>query len=253
MFRPHVLVLALAALAVPGWAGAQDQPAQAQSAQTFKRQITKTVTGNYLLYIPADYKRDKHHPTPLLMFLHGSGERGDDLEMVKRHGPPKLIAAGHAFPFIVVSPQCPSDSRGWDTDMLMGLLDEVSHNYTVDPDRIYLTGLSMGGFGTWQLAIDHPDKFAAIAPICGAADSRNAAKIKDLPIWVFHGAKDETVSIEPDKAMVAALKALGSTVKFTVYPDLGHDSWTVTYDNPDLYTWLLQQKRGHPAAGETGR
>jgi predicted peptidase len=115
--------------------------------------------------------------------------------------------------------------------------------YRIDKDRVYLTGLSMGGYGTWALAAAHPEKFAAIAPICGGGNPAEAAKLARLPIWVFHGAKDPTVPIERSKEMVEAIKAAGGDAKFTIYPEAGHDSWTETYNNPELYQWLLAQKR----------
>jgi predicted peptidase len=124
------------------------------------------------------------------------------------------------------------------------LLDDIIRTYRVDRDRVYLTGLSMGGFGTWDLAAAHPEKFAAIAPICGGGNPQNAKKLARLPIWVFHGAKDPTVPIERSREMVEALKAAGANVKFTVYPEAQHDSWTETYNNPEFYQWLLEQKRG---------
>ncbi|HEX5444020.1 MAG TPA: prolyl oligopeptidase family serine peptidase, partial [Pirellulales bacterium] len=182
---------------------------------------------------------------PLILFLHGSGESGDDLNKVKIHGPPKIVETKHDFPFIVVSPQ--SSRRGWNVDALKGLLDEVLADYRVDRNRVYLTGLSMGGFGTWSLAAAYPDTFAAIAPICGGGNPSEAKRLKDLPIWVFHGAKDPAVPLQRSQDMVDALKAAGAdekNLKFTVYPDAGHDSWTETYNNPELYKWLLSHQRG---------
>ena len=219
-------------------------PASTQKPLEFSKQITKTISSKYLLYAPTDYGKDSAKKWPLILFLHGSGESGDDLEKVKTHGPPKLIAHGKEFPFIVVSPQCPSPRVGWDTEVLNGLLDDVIAHYSVDQDRVYLTGLSMGGYGTWALASDAPQRFAAIAPICGGGTPRRMARrLNKMPIWVFHGGKDPTVPIKEAQDMVDALKAQGSDVKFTVYPEAGHDSWTATYDNPDLYTWFLEHKR----------
>ena len=179
---------------------------------------------------------------PLILFLHGSGERGNDnLPLVAKHGPPKIVKKNADFPFVVVSPQCPSGER-WDSKVLLALLDDVIAKHDVDPQRIYLTGLSMGGYGSWMLAAAAPERFAAIVPICGGGDPKDAGKIKSLPIWVFHGAKDTAVSLKKSEEMVAALKEAGSDVKFTVYPNAKHDSWTATYNNPKLYEWLLKQK-----------
>jgi predicted peptidase len=217
---------------------AAEEPGK-QKAAVFEREITIKVTMKYLLYLPADY--DKKESWPLMLFLHGAGERGDNLDAVKIHGPPKLIAAGKQFPFIVVSPQCPKD-KWWDLKDLKALLDEIEKKYKVDKNRIYLTGLSMGGFGTWAWAAEEPRRFAAIVPICGGGDPEKAALYAHLPIWVFHGGKDPVVKIEQSEKMVEALKKSGSNVKFTVYPDAGHDSWTEAYNDPKLYEWLLDQK-----------
>jgi predicted peptidase len=194
----------------------------------------------YLLYLPKDY--DAKESVPLMLFLHGVGERGDDLDALKKAGPPKLIAEGQAFPCIVVSPQCPKD-RSWETFELSALLDEIVEKYKVDQDRIYVTGLSMGGFGTWALAATSPNRFAAIVPICGGGDPQSAKRIVHIPTWVFHGAKDRVVPPERSEQMVEALKRNGGNVKFTVYPEAAHDSWTASYASPELYEWLFQQKR----------
>lgn len=198
------------------------------------------VSLDYLLYLPEDY--DKKDSWPLMLFLHGAGERGDDLELVKKHGPPKLIAAGRQFPFIVVSPQC-KPNRWWEPLELSTLLDEVTEKYKVDEDRIYVTGLSMGGFGTWRLAAYTPKRFAAIVPICGGGETYWTRRFPHLPIWVFHGAKDSGVPLERSQAMVEALEKRAGNVQLTIYPEAGHDAWTETYNNPKLYEWLLEQKR----------
>ena len=163
------------------------------------------------------------------------------LNVVKKHGPPKLIDAGKDFPFIVVSPQCPKD-HWWEPLEVKTLLDEIVEKYKVDQDRIYVTGMSMGGFGTWYLAALQPDRLAAIVPICGGGDAIWAKRIAHIPAWVFHGAKDQAVPLERSKQMVEAMKKNGGNPKFTIYPEAGHDSWTEAYANPQLYEWLLQQK-----------
>jgi predicted peptidase len=208
--------------------------------QTQKLERTIKVTMDYLLYLPKAY--DEKDSWPLLLFLHGAGERGDDLEKVKVHGPPKLIAAGKEFDFIVISPQCQSD-HWWRSEELTALLDDVVEKYKVDQDRIYLTGLSMGGFGTWSLAGFSPNRFAALVPICGGGDSSVARRLAHIPVWVFHGAKDPVVPLSASETMVEALKKADGNVKFTVYPEAGHDSWTDAYNDPNLYQWLLEQKR----------
>ena len=212
-----------------------------QLEKLFEKEIVVTAKYHYLLSLPAGYE-DSDRRWPLMLFLHGSGESGESLAKVKANGPPKLIAGNErAFPCIVVSPQSPG--RGWNTDYLDALLDDICATYRVDPERVYLTGLSMGGYGTWMLAAAHPDRFAAIVPICGGGNPADADKLKGLPIWAFHGADDKTVKLENSEKMVDALKAVGSDVTFTVYPGVGHDSWTETYANPELYDWLFAQKR----------
>lgn len=192
----------------------------------------------YLFHVPKGKANEKK---PLLVFLHGSGERGDKLSLVKKHGPPKIVESKD-LPFIVVSPQCPKGT-GWNAKILVGLIDHVAKNKPVDPDRIYLTGLSMGGFGTWVTAAAHPKKFAAIAPICGGGNIENAKKYGKLPIWNFHGEKDRAVPVRKSRELVDAVKKTGGNVKYTEYPGVGHDSWTRTYENPKLYEWFLSHKR----------
>jgi predicted peptidase len=213
-----------------------------QQPKHFETQITVSAKLDYLLYLPKGYQ-DSTKEWPLMLFLHGAGESGSDLAKVKTHGPPKIVESKPDFPFILVSPQSPG--RGWNPETLNALLNDIQKNYRVDKDRVYLTGLSMGGFGTWALAAAHPEKFAAIVPICGGGNTADAAKLAKLPIWVFHGEKDPTVPVQNSKEMVAAIKAAGGNVKATYYPEAGHDSWTETYNNPELYKWLLEQKRGH--------
>lgn len=220
-------------------------PAQesGQSAARLDRQIQ--VTMDYLLFLPQDY--DKKASWPLMLFLHGAGERGDNIDLVKVHGPPKIVEAEKDFPFVLVSPQCKS-KRWWQPTELTALLDEIVENYKVDQDRIYVTGLSMGGFGTWSLAAYTPDRFAAIVPICGGGEPYRTKRYPHLPVWVFHGAKDTVVPPERSQEMVDAIEKHDGNVKLTIYPEAGHNAWTETYDNPDLYEWLLQQKRSAPKA-----
>lgn len=215
-----------------------------QHGHTFEAEIVKKVSLDYLLFLPKDYGVETQKEWPLILFLHGAGERGDDLELVKVHGIPKIVEQKEDFPFIAVSPQCPEFSW-WthEVEALNALLDKIVETYAVDEDRIYLTGLSMGGFGSWELAMKYPDRFAAIAPICGGGEPEKVCVLKEVPVWVFHGAKDETVPLKRSKEMVEALKACDGNVKFTVYPDAGHDSWTETYDNPELYKWFLKHTR----------
>ncbi|MCX6641789.1 MAG: alpha/beta hydrolase-fold protein [Candidatus Bathyarchaeota archaeon] len=195
----------------------------------------------YLLYLPKTYHSDQTTRWPLLFFLHGAGERGDDLQLVKMHGPPKMLEAGKELPFIVVSPQVPTNER-WLPDLVVSLLKDIFQKYRVDEDRVYLTGLSMGGYGTWETAMKYPELFAAIAPICGGGDPYTAWKIRHTPTWIFHGAKDPVVSIRNSEVMNDALTQFRN-VQFTVYPEAEHDSWTETYSNDELYRWFLSHKR----------
>jgi predicted peptidase len=232
------IVLAFAACAVAAQAG--DAPSSPQQARHFEQRISTVAKLDYLLSLPGGYEKSRTN-WPLVLFLHGAGESGSDLAKVKVHGPPKLVEANGPFPFILISPQCPG--RGWNADVLYALLQDSMQRYRVDKDRVYLTGLSMGGYGTWALAAAHPETFAAIAPVCGGGNPADAAKLKHLPIWVFHGARDTTVPLRRSEEMVEALKAAGGNPKFTVYPEAGHDSWTETYRHPEFYQWLLEQRR----------
>jgi len=215
-----------------------------QTPGKLEKEITVKVSIKYLLYLPKGYDEDDN-TWPLVLFLHGSGERGDDLESVKRLGLPMLIEQGKNFPFILVSPQCPLGQR-WDPLELSVLLDKIEEDYRVDTSRVYITGLSMGGEGTWKLAFAEPHRFAAIAPVCGRTDSYylDAGILKNMPTWVFHGAKDDVVPITESERLVNALKEAGSTVKFTIYPEANHNAWTETYNNEELYKWLLAHKLG---------
>lgn len=208
--------------------------------QTARLDTQVRVTMDYLLFLPEGY--DQQESWPLILFLHGAGERGDDLELVKKHGPPKIVETKKDLPFIVVSPQC-KPNVWWQPMRLIALLDEIVAKYKVDEERIYVTGLSMGGFGTWALAAQTPDRFAAVVPICGGGEPYWARRFPQLPVWAFHGGKDFLVPPRRSEEMVEALKKFGGKPKLTVYPDAGHDSWTETYDNPELYEWLLEQKR----------
>lgn len=232
-------------------AAAASTRAAAQQELQFQGEVTRQVRLNYLLFLPQGYEADGTKKWPLMLFLHGAGERGTNLALVKVHGPPKLVETNAAFPFIVVSPQCPP-GQVWDAAALLKLMDEVSAKHAVDPGRIYVTGLSMGGYGTWALAAAAPERFAAVAPVCGggepisvrlAGGGPHPAALKTLGVWAFHGAKDTAVPLGESERMIAAFKGAGAEPKLTVYPEAGHDSWTETYASPALYEWLLQHRR----------
>lgn len=202
---------------------------------------------------------------PLVIFLHGAGERGDDNAAQLRHGAPAFLKAQDKFPSYVIAPQCPKDQKWADVDWskpftvlpadlspsaksLMALLDALPKEFPdIDLDRVYLTGLSMGGFGTWDLLERFPERFAAGAPVCGGGDPAHAAKIAKLPIWTFHGDKDGAVAIVQTRNMVAALEAAGGKPLYSEYPNVGHSSWTNAYTEPEFMPWLFAQRRGQAA------
>ncbi|MGH7717550.1 MAG: prolyl oligopeptidase family serine peptidase [Gemmatimonadaceae bacterium] len=231
-----------------GPAGASDAAAATgQHPRTLSRRMVREVEGRYLLFLPASYDGSRPERWPMILFLHGAGERGDNLHLVMRHGPPKRVEQHPDFPFVVVSPQVATD-RIWSNAFLDALLDEVVASYAIDPDRVYLTGLSMGGYGAWSLAMEFPHRFAAMAPVSGGGVPSGACALKHLPIWVFHGTKDDVVPLDRDTQLVTRLRECGGNVRFTVYPDAGHDAWTRTYDDPELYDWFLRHRRQPPAA-----
>ena len=212
---------------------------------------------NYLFYLPESYGKDFEKKWPLILFLHGMGERGDDLELLKKHPLPKTLDQQKDFPCIVVSPQLPLDKLLWDDFIgpLKEMLDQIQSKYSVDTRRVYLTGLSMGGAGTWNFALRYPQYFAAIVPIAGAYKFRskeipdNLCDLKELPIWTFHGGKDETVQAWQTEILVDALKACGSNIRYTLYPEADHpQSWIQAYADPELYTWLFTQTLKQPDA-----
>jgi len=195
---------------------------------------------NYLLYEPRAIKEK----VPLLVFLHGGGESGDNIEVVKKHGPPKLIDAGKEFPFYVLSPQNPYEKGFWDDRAVMELVDKIVKNNNVDENRIYLAGLSRGGYGAWRLAMNNPDKFAAMIVVCAASSPKGYANwIKHIPVWIFHGEKDRVVPVSESMQMAETLKDLGANVKLTLYPEADHDSWTETFNNDAVYEFLLNYSK----------
>lgn len=227
-----------------------------QTPQSFSKQVTRTIGCQYLISFPRNYDATSATNWPMILFLPGAGERGTAVWNVSVIGP-AIYAAQHAdFPFILVTPQCPAGEI-WSNEVLLALLDEVAAKHKVDAKRVYLTGLSLGGFGAWTLGLAHPERFAAVAPICGGSErmqvvvaahgfagSINIEQLRKLPVWVFHGAKDPIVPIEESKRMVEALKyAKCEEVLFTIYPEAYHDAWTETYNSPILYQWFLKHHK----------
>lgn len=197
--------------------------------------------GHYLTFLPEHYSSRKHWP--LVLFLHGRGERGDDPQLVKKHGLPKLADEGRCYPFVLIAPQCPK-GRTWSVDFLESVLDDVLGRYRVDAARVVLTGISMGGNGAWRWAIRRPDRFAALIPIAAWGDGRKISRLGRLPVWAFHGARDHAVPLQKGKAMVSALKQAGGRIKFTVYKTADHvETWQRAYASDGLMRWTLKQRR----------
>ncbi len=209
-----------------------------QVGQKFQSQKTPSHSCQYLVFLPRTYKA-KGRPSPLLLFLHGSGERGNDLELVKKHGPPKLVAKRPDFPFVTVSPQVRPGER-FHAAALLELIDHLQATYNIDKKRTSVTGLSMGGAGTWAVANAAPGRFAAIVPICGTAKI-DSKQFLQLPTWATVGGKDRSSLVEELQKTVADLRDRGAPIRFTLYPQLGHNCWDATYGNPKLYEWILTQ------------
>lgn len=253
------VVIAVAALAVVIASHAADPAASTApavvrtglSSDEFVEKIDKVVKGKYLLYLPETYGKDKLR-LPLILFLHGSGERGNNPNIIGNFGPPLVALKQKGFPFIVLAPQCPPGKWWTDadvTDMVMALLDKVCKDYLVDTKRIYLTGMSMGGFGAWDLAQKFPNRWAALAVVCGGGNPYLQDRVRNIPTRVFHGAQDQNVPIGMAQMMVGTLKQAGGMVDFKIYPGQPHNVWTVTYDDPTLYEWFLSHYKGEPAKG----
>jgi len=215
-----------------------------QRAHTFETELVTPVRLPYLLHLPegVEARRD----WPLILFLHGSGERGDDVDRLRSQGLPRRLAEGLELPAVVLSPQCP-DGQVWAQQYpaVMALLDAVAARVGVDPDRVLLTGLSLGGAGVVHLAATHPERFAALAPICGPWTFYYVTPaMARLPLWAFHGEDDPVVSVEDSRRLVAAVEALGGHARLTTYPGVAHDAWTQAYASAELFDWLLGQRRG---------
>ena len=216
-------------------------PVLAQSTQK-PMQVTVQTKLHYLQFIPKSYSA-KGPGVPLIVFLHGSGERGEDLNKVKAWGPPAIADKDPNFPFMVLSPQAPA-GEWWNAAAVKAMLDDVLAKYNVDKRRVYLTGLSMGGYGAWDMAIRYPDYFAAIAPICGGGNTRMVGQLRNVPTWVFHGKKDEAVPERESAVMVEALQNVGGNVRYTVLPEGNHvDSWVHAYDKAGLFDWFLTHRK----------
>ncbi len=228
--------------------------AKAQTQTVVTGFINKTVTMDgatypYVVYVPRDYTPSKK--LPVILFLHGAGERGNDgLKQTQVGIGTALRMSSERYPALVVMPQCAAGERwnGKMAEFAVKALDQTVAEYNGDTDRLYLTGLSLGGFGSFLIASQHPDRFAAVVPICGGIrvdDLKTIAeKLKDVPLWVFHGDADPVVPVARSREMVEAIKAAGGTqVKYTEYPGVGHNSWDKDYGEKELTDWLFAQKR----------
>jgi predicted peptidase len=239
--------VAASLLAVTALAAARADDAPKTGFQTLTHKDADGKEVKYILFVPHDYKGDK--PFPLILFLHGAGETADG----KNEGKQTKVGIGPAvekqektFPAFVLMPQ--AQKRGWTADgeegkRAMDILAEVQKNYKIDDKRLYLTGLSMGGFGTWSFATKYPEKWAAIVPICGGGNVKDAEKIKDIPCWCFHGDADTAVKVDRSREMIKALKDAGGSPKYDEYPGVGHNSWDKAYATKELYEWLFDQKK----------
>ncbi|HHT91190.1 MAG: dienelactone hydrolase family protein [Bacillota bacterium] len=214
--------------------------------QAIEATITQRFRLPYFLYLPPDYPGEASQKWPVVFFLHGAGERGADLSLLPRHGLMAQVQKGREFPFLLVAPQCPVDCT-WDRilDQLDCLLEEIVREYDVDVERIYVTGLSMGGYGTWHWGARHPKAFAGLVPICGGTMPllgfpEKIAVLKDVPVWVFHGVDDQVVPVARSEELVHVLTTLGAPVRFTKYGGVGHNAWDRAYAEPELIPWLLE-------------
>jgi predicted peptidase len=197
---------------------------------------------NYLLYKPENYSAsDKGYP--LVIYLHGASCRGHDINKIKVYGLPYLIDHGYTYDFIIASPQCPPDKSWISDNWFEPFYKEIISKYRIDTNRIYLTGISLGGYGTWQLAMKYPDKFAAVVPMCGGYyNYKEICKIKDIPVWAFHGAKDNIVDISETERLVEELRKCSGDIKYTRLKDKGHDL-TYLFKDQEIYKWMLKHKK----------
>ncbi len=203
--------------------------------KSYKFEKATKLTLNYMVYLPENYTTNSKWP--LILSLHGSGERGNNVDDVKKWGIHRILREDNNFPFIVVCPQCPSGEI-WEMqfNMLKELLNEIEDNYSIDKEREYLTGYSLGAYGTWNFAILNPERFAAIIPVSGGAISpKRAMNLKQLPIWAAHGDNDTVVEFEESKRIVDCLRIYNPNIIFKVYKGAGHEVCTLSYEEPELY------------------
>lgn len=240
---------AFAALMLSSGTTMSQVPANIATGFLFRELRLSEKTYRYVVYVPRDY--DPSRKWPLILFLHGAGECGSDgLKQVAQGIGSAILWDGAKWPFIVIFPQKPQVRDAWEDheEAVMAMVDAVLREYAVDPARQYLTGLSQGGHGTWVLGARHASRWAAIAPICGYGDPEALApKLKDMPIWCFHGDADQAVPVAQSQKMVEAIKAAGGNPKLTIYPGVGHNSWDKAYREEPLGQWFLEHTRAQDA------
>lgn len=213
---------------------------QSEISGKFTTEVIRTHELGYALHVPEKSKE----PKPLIVFLHGSGEKGTDIELVKVHGPFKYMKTNKLDAF-VLAPQCRINEY-WDSESLFKLIQKIVKDNNIDQSRIYLTGLSMGGWGAWNLAFAHPEMFACLVPICGFVDRVpmiENCKIKDIPTRVFHGLLDNVVAADYSIDIYRRVKPCHNDIQLTIFDDADHDSWTRVYDNPEIYEWMFKQRK----------
>ena len=211
---------------------------QKETKGVFSTDFRFTKNYGYVLQSPERAKNKK----PLIVFLHGSGERGTDTELLKVHGPLKYTKT-HKLDAYVLAPQCP-ENETWDTEVLYSLIQKIQKDNNIDSERIYLTGMSMGGWGTFNLAFAHPELFAAVVPVCGFVnrwEMNSVCNIKTIPTHIYHGLLDDVVTVDYSINVYKKLKACNGNVELTIFDDANHDSWSRVYDNPEIYDWMLRQ------------
>jgi predicted peptidase len=257
-----LVLAALVASAQPAAAQVNTPPVQDSIATAPSTQEVRTFTGklpngraaqlNYLLHVPSSYGNEPDKQWPLLIFLHGSREVGRDINRVRRAILPQMVEENPDFPFIVMSPQASSQQYGWYPSLksIEAAVDELMQEYNIDPERVYVTGLSMGGYGAWALMMDAPERFAAVAPVVGGYfyNPSQLCAIKDKPIWIFGAKRDRNVPLKESERVVRALKACGADPKFTVFENADHDEgWELAYTTTEIFQWLMAQRLGQPA------
>jgi predicted peptidase len=232
---------------VSAHAAGESDSAPRQLTHTLQRDVSHKLDIQYFVFLPKDYEKSTEK-WPLILYLHGGSARGDDISRMRKLGLTEKVEADPNFPFIVVSPQCHQGEIWTDVDALGAILDEVARTHRVDPDRVYVTGHSMGGRGALYAAYKMPDRFAAVLSLGPVGPiTAWAEKLAAVPLWLFHGPNDQFTPLKEVEELVHAVEAAGGHPQLTVLPGRDHYILDV-YDRPDLYKWLAQQKRTQAAS-----